>query len=231
MLKKWLCLLRGKKEFDKLWSYGDFNKDRFLGEVKGEGFITFEELIGLVVLTKGKSLNNESTWLKFLINVDYVDDVEHYKEIYIAKTPILYGISWDDLCKKQLVSTNLDFCGKREICINGTYYHVRLLKGLNTLYQESCDKTYYSEWDRTICKLLISEKSFSNIQQHYNYKDLGIVHEDYLGCYNWCQETSKEDINLKLVRGFRTPDSKSLIDKTLRYSFYGWRPVLEKCVK
>lgn len=86
--------------------------DRFLGEVEGKKFITYDELIARIngvtnpkskkyqvgeetkigkVLSKGNDSSTGGNWLK-------IYDARAGKTLYIAKKPLTNGVSWNELC-------------------------------------------------------------------------------------------------------------------------------------
>lgn len=166
----------------KIPIYVDFGV-RFLGEVKGTDFITYEGLITELrkrgrmgdLLDLGNDTLTGGNWLK-------IYDVWKEKPLYIAKKPLTNNVSWDELCSAGVVfgldQVNADGtlkphfhttsrCGTtykpKIVTINNKQYIVRLLK--TTIKDNPNDtrgaRNWYtkqyiskSEWNRYIIPLV-----------------------------------------------------------------------------
>ena len=174
----------------------------FWGEIKGDNFISYEKLSKAVGLPYDKEhipamenkyleLGNEyaikadkldkeekavgGMWLKFTDN-KYEDKNGNVREFYIAKKPVLKGISWDDLYNANVVYglDHQEYEYKHKIIrINGKKYVVRLLRGFSNynnngiFFEDSLYKRgrncHYSEWNRTMIPITKQNRYYGDM--------------------------------------------------------------------
>lgn len=192
-------------------------------------FISGEDLIKLVGLTKGNIQHSDAGWLVFrddgLLKI-------------VSKKPILNAISWDDLNELSLVF------GDRTLTINDVEYRIRLMNGrgdgLKTNFKTGADsfQTHGSEWNRLMYR--ISGGRFIDPDNKLSSEgietgDLASFSESELltnsrfghGNKSWCQESAGE---CKVLRGGA---GVSYIERTgpkICNLSVGWRPLLETSI-
>ena len=193
----------------------------FWGEVKGDNFISYEKLskavglsydkehipaiednyldLGLQHAIESDRLDKEEKavggiWLKFT-DKKYKDKNGNVREFYIAKKPVLKGISWNDLYNANVVY-GLDHQERRYkhkiIKINGKKYVVRLLRGASnyngTLFGDNIYKhgsgCHHSEWNRTIIPIT-KQYRYSNIFAAALENELKDDNKVQTASYNW----------------------------------------------
>ena len=198
----------------------------FFGEVTSAELITGDALASEVGISAGTSQNSTAGWLKFAL-----DD----KILFVAKKPIRYTISWNNINAADCVY------GNKTVVIGGLTYKVRLMKGALTdpsLYDAADRGTIGSEWNRLMLPVHVNAPSS---WAHPAYvasptKDWGIDYtdEDLLthstygyGSFSWCQEVSNTSASDRILRGssgvpycYAGPSSSAGVG-------LGWRPVLE----
>lgn len=199
----------------------------FYGEVPTSEFITGDELARLIGLTEGTSQFSNEPWLKF----SYLGNIE-----FVAKKPLRYAISWDNINAVNAVY------GNRTIKIGSNTYKVRLMKGKTEGKQDDSSSSggainKGSEWNRLMLPIHKNAPSNWKYPQNVNsptenwsvnYKDNDLLTEssERNGTYFWCQEYG-ENTRLRLRRGGAgVSNSGSSISYYARDN-YGWRPVLE----
>lgn len=206
-------------------------EDGFLGEVNGIDFITSSDLITKIGLTAGTAINQDSPWLKFILDG---------KILYVAKKPLKHNISWNQINATGCVT------GTSPILIEGVAYKVRLLKTslrdptFNGGHGADYVDTHGSEWNRLMYRVCLGlqDDVFSSVVgapgnwAQYTASQLG-VSSDESGCFNLMQETHGLSQTYCTVRGFGgQPEIQSVsyfgyTTKTEASSRLGWRPVLE----
>lgn len=220
--------------------------NRFLGEVKGTDFITYDELLteigkqGSVGITL--DLGNDSTtggnWLK-------IYDARLEKILYIAKKPITNYVSWETLNGLGLVNGKIVTIHASEQ--KSKTYKVRLINGVLNGNSESKG----SEWNRFILPLVKYNRygygSTTQLEDALKEK----FNDDYkiqITKYNWFGDLTVEDSNkgeygqftwtqMKYAsffnlrgsdRSYFGAASRSRSVTTVIGGFHGFRPVLEE---
>ena len=196
---------------------------QFLGEVP---LITGDELASIIGLTAGTSQFSTEPWLRFNDNG---------KEIYIAKKPFRYSVSWDQLNAVGAVY------GSRTVTIDGKYYNVRLLRGGNgnpttsgTYFGRDTTEHQGSEWNRYLYPIhstthvSASNPNTSDISTLAQYTDEQLhLHGSYgNGTYNWCQEVSGSGALNRVLRGGVGVTDGLNSSSSYTNTFLGWRPLL-----
>ena len=197
---------------------------QFLGEVS---LITGDELAELIGLTAGTSQFSTEPWLRF-------DD--NGRDIYIAKKPYRYSVSWDAL------NTVGAVYGNKTVSIDGKLYMVRLIKGGNgdpttggTYYGCNITEHQGSEWNRYMYPIHSTTHVSS---RNPNTSDMGTlaqytdedlhVHYDYgNGTYSWCQEVTGASASNRVLRGNGGVTYGNYNTSSSAIANRGWRPLLE----
>lgn len=188
----------------------------------------------------GNILNYDSVNNNIEIRDTYADDAyklrwievnDGNKKLLISDRVLLTRVTWDELNTQELIS------GK-EITIDGQKYKIRLLSG-GTSYRSSSngyDGGYptTNEWDR----IITNESSLSGLPKptstdldtalnstDYNGEHNNIWH--WHGIFSFCQEVYSQNSSARVIRGHYSPRFLNYINSSTRYSYYGWRPVLE----
>lgn len=218
----------------KILSYGSksnkgqfsMKKTFFMGHKMPHSFVSGEELIEMVGLTKGRPQHSDAGWLVF--------HDEGLLKI-VSKRPILNSISWEDLQELSLVF------GDRTVKIHGAEYKIRLMNGrgdnLETNFKTGADsfQTHGSEWNRLMYRVsggpffdpdnkLSSEGIDSGDLASFSERELLTNSRFGHGNKSWCQESAGE---CKVLRGGA---GVSYIERTgpkTSNLSVGWRPLLE----
>lgn len=181
----------------------------YLDVVEEKDFISGVDLAQYVGLDDAKIFNYPTHWLKFTVN-----DRDHF----IAKKPIAYLISWDQLHQLGCV---YDSFSSHSIHIKEKEYRITLLKGLNINYinkhyvQE--DHYKYSEWNE------LMHRAYHFLNRDLN--QLGMKEKE--GYLTLCQE-NHSNLREVVVRGGETIESIDFLDKTIKLIASGWRPILRE---
>ena len=198
---------------------------QFKGEVP---LITGNELADIIGLTDGISQFDEEPWLHFN---------DEGRDIYIAKKPFRYSVSWDQLNAVGAVY------GSKTVTIGGKLYMVRLLRGGNgdpttggTYYGCNITEHQGSEWNRymypihSTTHVSTSNPNTSDMGTLAQYTDEQLhVHYDYgNGTYSWCQEVSGSSASNCVVRSGDGVTYGSYGTFSSTSTHLGWRPVIEK---
>ena len=93
-------------------------KSGFFGEVTSDEFITGNDLAVEIGLINGHSYSNDTKWLKFIHDLNGNEQ----KILFVAKNPIRYAVSWNDL------NTLGAVYGEKIITIKNNKFKVRLMK-------------------------------------------------------------------------------------------------------
>lgn len=175
--------------------------------------------------------HSNEPWLHFIL-----DGVE----LYVAKKPYRYNLSWDHIDAVGAVY------GSKTVVINDKTYKVRLLKSVanGNMYAGGVGYdpvgAYGSEWNRLFYPIHSGNHTepknptpvsgegihFGTLAQ-YTDADLVIQRSVGNGRGNWCQETSSSDSTKRVIRGNIGVSRLDWNTTSAVYSNYGWRPVLE----
>lgn len=207
---------------------------RFLGEVG----ILYSEVIEKCGMTGIGTAFANGEWLKFQIDGKY---------LMVARTPVVYNVSWDQLYQKGLVY-GIDGYGLSQaptgpvnqlkiVEIQGEQYKVRLLKGCDTDYYTNSAGLGYdlvgtrnSEWSRLFYPLVIDDANIVSYDgpkiASYTNQDLGIMSASN-GGYSWCQETLAANVADRVIRGYLGVSNLNTFAASQSDAYRGWRPVLE----
>ena len=207
----------------------------FWGEVKGDNFISYEKLSKAVGLSydkehipaiedkyltgvdasedakKADKLDKEEKavggmWLKFT-DKKYKDKNGNVREFYIAKKPVLKGVSWNDLYNANAVYglDHQEYGYEHKIVkINGKKYVVRLLRGISNYngtiflffidfsYNDFVNKCHHSEWNRTMIPITFasrydvsSSEMLENELKDINKTEFSNDYKTYTANYDW----------------------------------------------
>lgn len=202
----------------------------YFGEVAMSELITGDALADLIDLTAGVSqYSGTAGWLKFA----YQGKIQ-----YVAKKPLRYGLSWDEINAVNAVY------GNKIIRIDDLDCKVRLMHGANQdpVSAPYGEINYYSEWNKLMLPILTYAETGSwtmpqCIESDLPYwgvdfsdTDLGVLFTP--GSSSWCQETYEHEwagniISERIYRGFEGADCSGSNSPDNDSSYYGWRPVLE----
>ncbi len=219
---------KGKSEARSLFNRPILASDGgvdWYGEVSAEELIDGAELASLLGLTAGYAQHSDAGWL--YVGLDGT-------ELLIAKRPLRYDLSWD-----QINAANAVY-GNRTVEINGQQYRIRLPKGANsdptsTSTGWDAPSTHGSEWNRIFYRLTndayqdnrntkASETPFVHLAE-YSESDLILDYRTGNGSYNWCQETAGSN---RVIRGYSGVSNLGWNPPSRVNSYMGWRPVLER---
>lgn len=198
----------------------------FYGEVPVSEFITGDALSSLAGITAGRSQFSNEPWLKF----SYLGET-----VFVAKKPIRYSISWDDINSKGCVF------GSKIVTIKGQQYKVTLLKGKTEGMQDDTSASsgtinHNSMWNRLMGQ--VHEQAPNNwtypnnmentlVNWGINYTDADLLTHDNHGngSRSWCQNYGM-GTGSNLLRG-RSGVSYSLgWNSSNRDNYNGFRPAL-----
>lgn len=163
--------------------------------------------------------------------IQWVEVNDNGKKLLVCDRNMLVGVSWDDLNKQGLIEGKI-------ITIDNNKYKIKLLTG-GSNYRNNNDSYFGgyhedNEWDRIIC----NEGYFKNLPTPQSYDlDSSLRTTDYysehdklwnwVGIYSWCKEVYLEDSIYRAIRGFNSARYYDYDRRNFRYSYIGWRPVLE----
>jgi hypothetical protein len=206
----------------------------FYGEIESsdlfkEGF----EIAKHFNFSLGKYVDeNSPNWLHFRIDE---------KELLVAKRPIKYAVSWEDIAKlgmalgddSKVVIKGVSYPQSATVADkNGNLYRVRLL---------SCGEKMLdnlSEWNLLIGGVHKGDYNFNSSRDEifsrfyplYDDSDIytGFLDRDSGGIANWCKETQTiKNSRYSVNRGFLVVSRFHLTESSFRGVGFGWRPVLE----
>jgi hypothetical protein len=197
----------------------------YFGVVSSSQLITGNNLASKVGISDGTSQHSTAGWLKFA----WKGKVE-----FVAKKPIRYSISWDDINAAGCVF------GTKTVVIGGLTYKVRLMKtGLvDPMLGYQGAHLHGSEWNRLMLPIHIKAKDKSwadpdNVEADIPYWGIDFTDKDLHthanfgdGARCWCQENYPTSSKRMFRGGYGVSGSEygiSSYSGTTR----GWRPVLE----
>lgn len=222
----------------------------FFGEVLPEDFITGDALAAEIGLTAGVSFNQETPWLKCVLD---------NQVFYFPQKPLLHSLSHDEIYEAgavfgtgdsgPFVSTGSGAVKQdAEVIIQNKRYVVRLYRGANSnptltdKYSYDGIDTHGSEWNRIMYGLhdgnhhhssnsMASEGLTVGDLAQYSDVDLGLggLANDGggEGRATLCQETSLLDYPTRRVyRGYGGVSNLNRPTASNTLSGRGWRPVL-----
>lgn len=196
---------------------------RFWGEVPAIELIDGETLAATIGLTAGTAQHTNAGWLHFELDG---------KTLYVAKKPLRYAVSWNQIHAQGAVF------GTRTVTINGESFKVRLLTGADvdpTPYVSNYDpvNSWGSEWNRLIYNVHDGEHTNANNTTPpgawplYSDTDLVVHQTGGNGSRSWCQETRADGPTSRVYRGFNGVSYLQFDSSSALYVASGWRPVLE----
>lgn len=200
---------------------GGNSQSGFLGEVSAYELVDGLTLASMVGLSAGTDINSSGPWLKF---------VHKGKILFVAKKPLKYGISWNELYNNGLVY-GVDGPGdfppdlsnpvnQNTIVTIGEYaFKVRLLTGL----EEHDSTTPGGEWNDLIYPIHVDDP-LKRGWYDYGNTDLMIGNPSAQGRRTWVQEHQGATAYTRGASNLTTLDLYNRGNNTL---YYGWRPVLE----
>lgn len=199
----------------------------FKGVVHSADFISGDALASAFGLTAGTSINSLGGWLHFIESTGL--------ELYIAKKPIRYNVSWEQLNAVNVTS------GAGEITINGDVYVVRLLTSVKSASGDLTQANTGGEWNRYMYNVYNSADRAGFPSDNAYWGDytgpmLGVATYDAsseLGVGTICTEATG---TAHFTRGSDSGQSSAYaqitglwyIDPNSPQNWYGWRPVLVK---
>jgi hypothetical protein len=199
----------------------------YKGVVPSVNFIYGDSLATAVGLTAGTLMNRDCGWLH------YIED--NGLELYIAKKPIRYNVSWEQLNARGLT-------GSAEITIGGVVYVIRLMTGaLNATSGGVGPSNAGGDWNRYMYNIytMADRAGFPVDALHwadYTGPMLGVATVDgsnELGVGTICADGSAAS---HFTRGSDSASQESgaqikgiwYIDANTPQNWYGWRPMLIK---
>ena len=218
------------------WVKGDYSKDKFLGMVNQDEFITPLELSQKVGLLNGNSvsLNDDAHWFHF--RLDGLNSFNH--TLFLAAKPIRYNVSYDQLAQLGLVSDDNSTQGYKKIVINDRVYSVRLLKGANInndeiIISDDSESSYGSEWNRLMYRLCLDNPGSQQGNNFAGFTIEGLFreHNDLYGSNIWMQERSSQEPYKRLMRGGDSISDMKLTPSDEEDVLNGWLPVLVPVVQ
>lgn len=199
----------------------------FKGVVHSANFISGDALASAFGLTAGSSINSLGGWLHFIEDTGL--------ELYIAKKPIRYNVSWEQLNAANVAG------GAGEITINGDVYVVRLLTSVKSASGGLTQANTGGEWNRYMYNVYnnADRAGFPSDNAHwgdYTGPMLGVATVDgssELGVGTICAEATGGS---HFTRGSDSGSGSAYaqitglwyIDPNTPQNWYSWRPVLVK---
>ena len=152
------------------------------------------------------------------------------KTLLICDRVILVNVSWDDLNGQGYVT------GKT-VTIDGAKYKCRLLTG-GSNYRNgdpyAGGSPTNNEWDRFITREEVVSglpaPVSSDLDTNQNSTDFNSAHNKFWNwfyVYSWCQETYSGNASFRAFRGYDSARYYFWSTSSLRYAYFGFRPVLE----
>lgn len=196
----------------------------YFGVVPSSALITGDALSIAVGISAGTAQHGIE-WLKFIIDG---------KIIFVAKKAIRHTVSWDQI---NAVGAAV---GSKTVAIAGKTYKVRLMKGARnnpSAYGDADREAIGSEWNRLMLPI------HTKAPNKWAYPDYAGVSEDWgikftdvdlltnasagNGAYNWCQETTEDNLYNRVNRGVSGVEFATRYPSSQGTLYHGWRPVLE----
>lgn len=202
-------------------------QEGYFGLATSSELITGDALASLVGLTAGTSQFSTTNWLKFAYKG---------KVLFVAQKPIRYNLSWDSINSVGAVT------GTKQVAIKSLNYKVLLPQGALTNPSENNAADLGakgSEWNRLMLAVheQVKNKNWaypayveSDIQDFGTYfTDADLITNSSFGngSYSWCQETTKSDSSVRVIRGFIGVSYSFWYASSGVTASLGWRPVLE----
>ena len=210
----------------EIWVPGNPYADQYQGVVLENNFITINDLIREYQFNERFKISSDYfVWHHFIL--------DEIGEVFVASTPILSHISFQELLDKKLVY------GDTVITIGSHRFKIRLLKGLN----QYCTKVKLvqgnqiddsedgkgSEYNRTIIRLH-HQKAISQIGESFSedYTNNHLyIGSNLRGKHSWCQETILNQNQYQITRGGDFISHLNMFSRINDSVEMGWRPVLE----
>lgn len=206
--------------------------NRFLGEVKGNDFITYEnlaeqitggkigyrELYDTYILKTGADTTMGGNWLKYY-------DASRNKIIYIAKKPILKRVRWEDLYRWGVVY-NLDVIDYKTLKAKPEYKN-RLNRIPESNYYQDTSEGYLPEYKATVIdgpnhrRYIVSLLKVTDIKtpEQYVYENTRDWYDDWENTIKNIQKSEWNRYIIPLTTGYRYNEHKEKSFKTLPSSF------------
>lgn len=194
----------------------------YFGEVNGSEFVTPSELSQYLEFGNGADINPSTQWLKF-----YRDR----KVLFVSKLPIKKAMSWEDVDVVGAVD------GKSAIQIDGLWFRIRLLEGIDSGYQGEEDLsndsiiTHDSEWNDLMYIVTVNNTSYPKGSQkgpnvrNFSYNELGLGNIDASNTLTL--NKGIDDSGTVYARGRPGVTSISKVSREARDNTLGWRVCLE----
>jgi len=213
----------------KAWNYWKLMGNTygiFLGEVPSNDFIDGKSLANHIGLTEGVLCNNDTPWLKFLLDGNF---------IYVPVKPLMHSVSHEAINVCGAVFENEG----ATINIGGNVYDITLLRGLNENYNPNKDyygfddvNTHSSEWNRLMYPIHSGVHTDSDnpiigsvpYGLWASYSDLLVHYKCGDGSGTWSQEVIDDEF--RPVRGYVGVTHVDNVSATSTTSHLGWRPAL-----
>lgn len=141
----------------------------FLGEAPAAELISGDDLANELNITEGVPQYSNEPWLKFTKKNETTGKLT---TMYVAKKPLRYSMSWDQMYAKGLVYGDGKPGGDATVVINGQTYKVRLMRGADInlnprlIIKRNPLINHNSEWNRMM--LPIHEQA---IDKSWTYKN------------------------------------------------------------
>lgn len=213
------------------WKLMGLDYGIFLGEVSSGDFIDAESLTKHIKLSEGVLCNNDTPWLKFLLDGNI---------IYVPMKPIMHSVTWDSINACGAIFEN----DGATIDIGGDTYDVTLLCGQHPSMsiEEACERNIsvydFSEWNKLFYPIHAGDLDTNIIKRcrdvtfsqwaMYNDDDLITHHHAGNGSGTLTQDIVSHSsfTELRFYRGYggvtHAGDDKTIPDCKI----YGYRPAL-----
>lgn len=178
----------------------------------------------------GQTIEIKDTPSNTANQIHWREVIEGNKKYLICDRNLLVNISWNDLNDQNLIK------GK-QIKIDGQDYLLRVLTGGDN-YRSGSDN--YSggrlpnEWDKWITNegnlSGLPKPTATDLDSSQTATDLNGAHNQFWNwfyVYSWAQEVYAGNSTSRTVRGLSSARYWGWYYATSRYSYFGWRPVLE----
>ena len=185
----------------------------YYGFVDSTNLITGDLLAKQLDFNVGINRSSDAGWLKFYVGPNAVcNNTDHQRVIYVARTPLKYSVSWDDINNADLIF------GNRNIDIGNNTYQVRLLTGGNERFGTG------SEWNELLYRVCIARLADGGKWDIYD--DMGL-HSGLNGLASWAPEIDGSSTFRRVIRGYSDITTWNTAASSHTSSYFGWRPVLE----
>lgn len=213
------------------WKLMGLNYGILLGEVTSGDFIDGESLTKHIQLSEGVLCNNDTPWLKFLLDGNI---------IYVPMKPIMHSVSWDAINACGSVFEN----NGTTIDIGGNTYDVTLLRGQHSTMcvEESLERNIsiydFSEWNKLLYPIHTGDLDVYIMNRcrdvpfsqwaMYNDDDLITHHHAGNGSSTLTQDivTHSNFAELRFYRGYGDVTDAGVTETIPDCKMNGYRPAL-----